>query len=137
MARRSSHDCFAQAAGPAFTADDFPSLGSRTAASGTSKHASSTAGYASKARAAADLPGQPRSSSGMAARQRPAAAAPGRNAAPIWQAQGVQQFATGAAAAKEYAELRAEARDHARLRNAYFQQVRTLLVTICVLHWSG
>lgn len=108
-----------QAGGPAFTAEDFPSLGSPAAAVSPASQAGSTAGYASKARAAADLPAQPRSG----ARQRPSAAAAARTAAPIWQAQGVQQFATGAAAAKEYAELRAEARDHARLRNACFQQV--------------
>ncbi|KAI7844239.1 hypothetical protein COHA_002038 [Chlorella ohadii] len=114
-----------QAAGPAFTADDFPSLGGPTAASSANSQARNAAGYASKARAAAELPGQPRSSGGPGARQRPAAAVAAgatERAAPIWQAQGVQQFATGAAAAQEYAELRAEARDHARLRNAYFQQ---------------
>ncbi len=117
--------CPTQATGPAFTADDFPSLGGPTAASSTNSQAGSTAGYASKARAAAELPTQPRSSGGAGARQRPtaAAAAAAERAAPIWQAQGVHQFATGAAAAQEYAELRSEARDHARLRNAYFQQV--------------
>jgi hypothetical protein len=44
--------------------------------------------------------------------------------APIWQqAEGVQRYATGAALAAEYAQLRSDARDHARLRNANFEQV--------------
>ena len=110
-----------------FTADDFPSLGSTTAGNSTSSQAGSTAGYASKARATADLPAQPRSSGASSAWQRPsaaaAAAAAARTATPIWQAQGVQQFGTGAAAANEYVELRAEASDHARLAVLNFQQV--------------
>ena len=65
--------------------------------------------------------------------QRPAPAGPAP--APIWAAQGVPQFATGAAAAAEYAAARAEARDHARLRNQYFQQARRslLLPPACAL----
>ncbi|KAL4438025.1 hypothetical protein ABPG77_004246 [Micractinium sp. CCAP 211/92] len=137
--------CSTQAA---FTADDFPSLSGSAAASGSSDGGgrgmagSARGGYASAAAAAADLPGErtkrgafsrpPRRGGGSAApaastqpqlRAPSAAAAAGQQPAPIWQQdEGVARFATGQALAAQYAELRADARDHARLRNAFFQQ---------------
>jgi hypothetical protein len=117
------HAVFSTAQAPQFSEDDFPSLGSPPAATASSRSLGVAAGeYASAARVAAHLPGQParrpRPRSAVAA---PASAPP----APIWQqAEGVRQVATGAAVAAEYAALRSEARDHARLRNVCFQQVR-------------
>lgn len=117
--------CLLESQAASFTDDDFPSLGATpSGSSGTSSSrtaVSEAAGYARKAKAAAHLPSPTARRRGppvsTASQSRPAAAAP------IWQADGVQQFSTGAALAAEYAAQRAEARDHARLRNACFQQV--------------
>lgn len=134
--------CSTQAA---FTADDFPSLSGSSDGGGRGMAGSARGGYASAAAAAADLPGErtkrgafsrpPRRGGGSAApaastkpqlRAPSAAAAAGQQPAPIWQQdEGVARFATGQALAAQYAELRADARDHARLRNAFFQQVQT------------
>ncbi|KAL4425596.1 hypothetical protein ABPG75_009612 [Micractinium tetrahymenae] len=131
-----------------FTEEDFPSLGgfplagSGSAAGGRGLAGTPSAGYASAAAAAADLPVErrqrstfarpPRRVVGSAAplpvvepqpRAGAAAAAASPSPAPIWQQEeGVARFATGQALAAQYAGLRADARDHARLRNAYFQQ---------------
>ena len=56
--------------------------------------------------------------------------------APIWEAQGVPRFATGAQNAAEYAAAREEARDHARLRNMYFQQASQLPWHRVVCGWE-
>lgn len=116
-----------QPSGPSFTASDFPSLGggggSSTPAAGAAGGGAGAA-YASRARAAAALPDQPRLRSGS---KQGGATPAGPAPAPIWeQREGVQRYATGAEVAREYAQLRADARDHARLRNACFQQVRAL-----------
>lgn len=123
-----------------FTDDDFPSLGGSAPAGrssgvvGSGMASSVPGGYASAAAAAADLPAErgqrgmfsrpPRRVVGAAAPVTSATAAAGQGPAPIWhQDEGVARFATGQALAAHYADLRADARDHARLRNAYFQQV--------------
>lgn len=134
-----------------FTEADFPSLGalggslagSSTGSGGREVRGSVRGGYASAAAAAADLPAErrqrgavslpPHRVAGSAAppstahpqsRAAAGAAAASQGPAPIWQQQeGVARFATGQALAAQYADLRTDARDHARLRNAYFQQV--------------
>lgn len=111
-----------------FSADDFPSLGGPAPTSAPAPSLAFTSNYAGKAKAAAHLPAP-----AAAARPKPGAAqvtsgsstwggAPGGAAAPVWESQGVHKFSTGAAVAAEYAAARADARDHARARNACFQQ---------------
>lgn len=126
-------------AGPSFTDEDFPSLGgpiSRSRPAGSSSSNSSAGQYASRAAAAAHLPAEPARRGAFARSPRraegdapPALAAQqrgqqaGLGPAPIWQQEeGVARYATGQALAEEYTALRADARDHARLRNAFFQQ---------------
>ena len=112
-----------QAAAPSFTSDDFPSLGgaasSSSSSSATGGSGSRGAAYAARAAAAAALPAQP---ARPGSQPRQAGPGPAPAPAPIWEGQGVQRFDTGAAVALEYAELRADARDLARVRNACFQQ---------------
>ena len=57
------------------------------------------------------------------------AARPGSRApAPIWTSAGsVEKLETGAAVARDYSALRAEASEHARLRNQCYMQVRSLV----------
>ena len=109
---------------PDFTADDFPSLGGGTAAAAAAPKPYHVGNYAGRARAAAALP-TPAAGPSTAAWHTNGGASGGGGgaaAAPVWRAEGVQQFTTGAAAAAEYADARADARDFARLRNACFQQ---------------
>ncbi|GAB4816909.1 hypothetical protein N2152v2_003955 [Parachlorella kessleri] len=63
-----------------------------------------------------------KSAAGILGAAVPAKARASHAKSPIWEAQGVPRFATGAQNAAEYAAAREAARDHARLRNAYFQQ---------------
>lgn len=71
--------------------------------------------YALKAREAAHLPTE--------TSNKATSMAPKNKAAPIWESGGqIAHFTTGTAAAAQYAEMRATARDLARMRNACFQQ---------------
>ncbi|KAJ6330407.1 hypothetical protein OIU76_009083 [Salix suchowensis] len=49
--------------------------------------------------------------------------------APVW-------LETGEAVANMYSEMREEARDHARLRNVYFEQVHPIFLLSCCLNFS-
>jgi hypothetical protein len=106
----------------AFTADDFPSLGGGGGGARPPPAAPAGGDYARRARAAAARPAPP-----PAPRPRAAAAFASSSAAgarPAWEAgaEGVRRVSTGAAVAAEYADARAAAADHARLRNQLFQQ---------------
>lgn len=110
-------------AAPSFGAGDFPTLGGGGGGQLQQRSLTATGSYAGRAAAAAALPQQraPVSSSGGSSSRGGIS-----RSAPVWQqSEGVQRFATGAAVAAEYAEQRSAAQDHARLRNAYFQQVRS------------
>jgi hypothetical protein len=116
--------------GPSFSASEFPCLGgSQQPAAGAQdggsgpRAPSSLGGYAAKARVgAAAVPPRARDVP-VAGRMGPRRAA-GPAAAPIWKqaGEGIPRFDTGLAVAREYGALRAEAGDHARIRNALFQQ---------------
>lgn len=109
-----------------FNAADFPSLG------GTEEKRSLSAAtplafganYAGRAKAAAHLPAPcaQRPKNPNTASTGSSSSTRGVGAAPIWQAQGeIEKFSTGTSVAAEYAEARAEARDHARARNVCFE----------------
>jgi hypothetical protein len=109
----------------AFTADDFPTLGGGGGGGGAQPAPAAPAGgdYARRARAAAARPApppapRPRASAAFAS------ASSSAGARPAWEAgaEGVRRVSTGAAVAAEYADARAAAADHARLRNQLFQQ---------------
>lgn len=109
---------------PAFSNDDFPTLGGPPSTSNRHSKAAVVpfgANYAGKAKAAAALP-TPAASRKPANPNGQSSAAWGGGGVekPVWES-GVQKFATGASVAAEYAERRADARDHARLRNQCFQ----------------
>jgi DNA-nicking Smr family endonuclease len=108
-----------------FNADDFPSLGGEREGKSASTVVAFGANYAGRAKAAAHLPAPQPQRPPSTATATTAAVRGGsgsRSAAPIWQAQGeVEKFSTGISVAADYAEARAEARDHARARNVCFQ----------------
>ena len=119
-----------------FSADDFPTLGGPTptgsattnstgAVSASVSASFSASNYAGKAKAAAHLPAPVASKPGSRRGSNPSittTSAAGGGAAPVWESQGVRKFSTGIAVDAEYAEARATARDHARARNACFEQ---------------
>jgi hypothetical protein len=114
---------------PEFTADDFPTLGGGGGGGGGGARGGASAGggdYARRAKAAAARPTPPsavaRAALGAGFGVGGGGGGGGGGAAPVWQSSGVQRFSTGAAAAADYADARAAASDHARLRNAHFQQ---------------
>jgi len=108
-----------------FDASDFPSLGEteKTSTSSTkSTPLAFGANYAGRAKAAAHLPAPRPQCPPTPATSGASNSTRGVGAAPIWQAQGeVEKFSTGITVAAEYAEARAEARDHARARNVCFE----------------
>lgn len=117
---------------PEFSREDFPSLGGGGGGSGSAVATLPFgANYAGRAKAAALMPETP-SLHVPRAQQKGATTIGGGGglgfrgggsgkAVPVWESSGIQRFSTGATVAAEYAELRADARDHARLRNACFQ----------------
>lgn len=116
---------------PEFTADDFPSLGGGGSKDGSDSTpapppaapaVSFLGSYAAKARQAPTVAPTDAAAANGVSSNKPAALAAAA-AAPVWtQSEGVQRFDTGASVANEYSELRSTARDHARVRNQYFQQ---------------
>lgn len=129
QAASAAHAAPQRPAAPEFTADDFPTLGGSGAGRGSAAAAPGAgvrAGeYASRAKKAASLATPAPGSASRAqhgAAWASSSAPSGPQPAPVWQSDGIQQFSTGAAVAQEYADARAAASDHARLRNACFQQ---------------
>ena len=100
----------------ALAPDEFPSLGPTTSNTNTSTNTSTGKYWAEKAKAAAHLP-SPIPTKTTSASTKPTIKKQ------IWESSGdIDQFSTGTHVAEAYADLRAEARDHARVRNQYFQQ---------------
>lgn len=110
---------------PKFSDDDFPSLGAGLGSGRPSSGAPVIplgTNYAGKAKIGAHKPNAGASTTTAQTMRSQRGSTSRQSAAPVWEAQGVERFGTGAAVAAEYAEVRATARDHARLRNACFQQ---------------
>uniref|UniRef100_A0A1D2AGJ6 Smr domain-containing protein n=1 Tax=Auxenochlorella protothecoides TaxID=3075 RepID=A0A1D2AGJ6_AUXPR len=98
----------------------FPALGCPSV-SNRAQQPSSRPTWAAKAAAAASAPA-PRPPPSAAASQRAGSGTP-TSAKPIWlSGEDVRRFETGQSVAADYSEVRAAARDHARLRNQFFMQ---------------
>ena len=118
------------------SADDFPTLGGDGNAIGGQGVNNSMAGwrdqYAAKAKAASHLPptGKVSSSQSIGSAPPRKQQPPQNSPPPIWQADArVKMFQTGSALAGEYSQLRSSARDHARMRNMYFQEATKAYVS--------